>query len=118
MTTSAATQEGAAAAPPPHAGAAPPPQQLAAVASVAAGATPDSIVVRALTFALPTSGPLISDLTLELPRGSRCLLCGANGAGERGGEARALDRPALSILPPSHHTKNAHKRTPHTTRTH
>jgi hypothetical protein len=37
--------------------------------------------VRSLTFAYPGHEPLISDLTLSLPAGSRCLLCGANGGG-------------------------------------
>lgn len=62
-------------------------RQLAAVASVQAGADgevpPDSVVVRSLSFSFPfSSGPVIHDLSLALPRGSRCLLTGANGAGE------------------------------------
>lgn len=55
---------------------------LAAIASVAAGDTPDSVVVRCLSFSFPFSPPVIHDLSLELPRGSRCLLTGANGAGK------------------------------------
>ena len=54
---------------------------LAAVASVAPGDTEQSVVVRCLNFSFPFSGPVIQNLSLELPRGSRCLLTGANGAG-------------------------------------
>lgn len=38
--------------------------------------------VNSLEFAYPGSDPFISDFTLQLPRGSRCLLIGANGAGK------------------------------------
>lgn len=60
-------------------------QPLAAVAAVAPGDTEQSVVVRCLTFAFPFSTPVIQDLSLELPRGSRCLLTGANGAGAKAG---------------------------------
>jgi CCR4-NOT complex subunit CAF16 len=40
------------------------------------------VVVRSLNFSFPMSPPVIQDLSLELPRGSRCLLTGANGAGK------------------------------------
>ena len=39
------------------------------------------LAVSSLTYAYPGSLPVISDFTLNLPRGSRCLLLGANGAG-------------------------------------
>ena len=59
---------------------------LVAVASVAANdaaaAEEGAVIVRCLTFSFPTSRPIIHDLSLELPPGSRCLLTGANGAGE------------------------------------
>mmetsp|Transcript_32355 Transcript_32355/g.91707 ORF Transcript_32355/g.91707 Transcript_32355/m.91707 type:complete len:292 (-) Transcript_32355:67-942(-) len=41
-----------------------------------------SIAINSLTFAYPGCEPFISDFTMELPRGSRCLLVGANGAGK------------------------------------
>ena len=63
---------------------------LAAVASVQAGETEDSVVVRSLNFSFPFSRPVIHDLSLELPRGSRCLLTGANGAGVWRGRPPAL----------------------------
>ena len=48
---------------------------------LSADGSDDSITVRSLTFAYPGHSPLVSDLSLTLPRGSRCLLCGANGSG-------------------------------------
>jgi ABC-type multidrug transport system fused ATPase/permease subunit len=42
---------------------------------------PNAVYVNSLQFAFPGSPPFIDDFTLELPAGSRCLLCGANGAG-------------------------------------
>lgn len=60
--------------------------QLAAVASVVPGGegqAEDAVVVRCLDFTFPlSSSPTIQGLSLTLPRGSRCLLTGANGAGE------------------------------------
>lgn len=41
----------------------------------------NAVYVNSLQFAFQNSEPFISDFTLELPAGSRCLLCGANGAG-------------------------------------
>ncbi len=41
----------------------------------------DAVVVNTLTYAYPGHKPLISTMSLRLPRGSRCLLIGANGAG-------------------------------------
>ena len=42
---------------------------------------PNAVYVNSLQFAFPGGQPFIDDFTLELPAGSRCLLCGANGAG-------------------------------------
>ena len=40
----------------------------------------EALVVRSLGFSFPLqSKPVISDFSLSLPRGSRCLLLGANG---------------------------------------
>lgn len=58
------------------------PAPLAAVASVVAGEQEDAVVVRCLNFSFPFSQPVIHDLSLALPPGSRCLLTGANGAGK------------------------------------
>ncbi len=59
---------------------------LAAVASVVPGGEgqdENAVVVRCLDFTFPlSSSPTIQGLSLTLPRGSRCLLTGANGAGE------------------------------------
>jgi len=41
-----------------------------------------AIAVKSLTYAYPGHTPIISDFTLDLPGGSRCLLIGANGAGK------------------------------------
>ncbi len=57
-------------------------QPSVAVASIEQGNQQDSIVVQNLKFSFPSSGPIIDDFSLTLPRGSRCLLCGANGAGK------------------------------------
>lgn len=63
---------------------------LAAVASVAPGEQEDAVVVRSLQFAFPFSqASVIENVDLLLPRGSRCLLTGANGAGELWQEAVA-----------------------------
>lgn len=43
----------------------------------------DALAVQSLKFAYPGSKPVIDDFSLHLPAGSRCLLLGANGAGER-----------------------------------
>eukprot|EP00208_Stichococcus_sp_RCC1054_P008448 CAMPEP_0206149896 /NCGR_PEP_ID=MMETSP1473-20131121/38019_1 /ASSEMBLY_ACC=CAM_ASM_001109 /TAXON_ID=1461547 /ORGANISM="Stichococcus sp, Strain RCC1054" /LENGTH=347 /DNA_ID=CAMNT_0053547379 /DNA_START=134 /DNA_END=1179 /DNA_ORIENTATION=+ len=42
----------------------------------------DAVVVRSLSFSYPDSPPVVDGFSLSLPRGSRCLLCGANGAGK------------------------------------
>ena len=41
----------------------------------------DSVVLRSLSYAYAGHRPMLSDISLSLPRGSRCLLVGANGAG-------------------------------------
>ena len=76
----------------------------------------DALTSVSLSFAYPGHAPLVRDLSLQLPRGSRCLLCGANGggacaaAGARNGaraaaaEAAAGTRaqPRLNLPPPAH----------------
>lgn len=57
-------------------------QPSVAVASIQQGDQDDAIVVRNLKFSFPASDLIIDDFSLNLPRGSRCLLCGANGAGK------------------------------------
>lgn len=44
-----------------------------------------AVSLQGLTFAYPGCAASIKDVNLDLPRGSRCLLIGANGAGERCG---------------------------------
>jgi hypothetical protein len=41
------------------------------------------VSLKGLSYAYPGCAPSIENVNLELPRGSRCLLIGANGAGER-----------------------------------
>lgn len=41
-----------------------------------------SVSVSSLRFAYPDSPPVVDGVTLDLPRGARCLLVGANGAGK------------------------------------
>lgn len=48
----------------------------------AAGADADAVSVNSLTFEYPGQGWALADLSLQLRKGSRCLLIGANGAGE------------------------------------
>jgi len=70
-----------------------------------------SIVVQGLGFAYAGHEPVLSSVALELPRGSRCLLCGANGAAKStllqvlGGKTM-VDRDAVRVLgqPPFHTT--------------
>jgi len=45
-------------------------------------ATAAALDVLNLTFAYPSHEPLVRNLSMTLPRGSRCLLCGANGGGK------------------------------------
>lgn len=42
----------------------------------------NAVYVNSLQFSFPGSAPFISEFSLKLPAGSRCLLCGANGAGK------------------------------------
>eukprot|EP01024_Parvocaulis_polyphysoides_P051759 TRINITY_DN5103_c0_g2_i1.p1 TRINITY_DN5103_c0_g2~~TRINITY_DN5103_c0_g2_i1.p1 ORF type:complete len:297 (-),score=25.12 TRINITY_DN5103_c0_g2_i1:148-1038(-) len=42
----------------------------------------DGVVINSLQFSFPGYVPIISELSLELPKGSRCLLLGANGSGK------------------------------------
>ena len=55
--------------------------QPAAASSASGGSAPTTIDVRELTFALH-GPPILTDINLQLPAGSRCLLIGANGAGK------------------------------------
>ena len=41
-----------------------------------------AVCLNGLSFAYPGCEPSLKDINLDLPRGSRCLLIGANGAGE------------------------------------
>ena len=58
---------------------------------------PAAVLVRQLSFSFPFGREVIHDLNLELPRGSRCLLCGANGAGELAGSGRPARAAELSL---------------------
>jgi ABC-type Mn2+/Zn2+ transport system ATPase subunit len=49
---------------------------------VAAVTEIDGINLNNVTFAYPNCPPFIKDGNLNLPRGSRCLLIGANGTGK------------------------------------
>ena len=63
----------------------------------------DALTSVNLSFAYPGHAPLVRELSLQLPRGSRCLLCGANGGGacERGRKAeRAQAAAEHSLTPP------------------
>jgi ABC-type uncharacterized transport system ATPase subunit len=40
-----------------------------------------SLGIKHLTYAYPGHFPILKDLSFDLPRGSRCLLIGGNGAG-------------------------------------
>ena len=42
----------------------------------------DAVVLNTLSYAYSGHHPIISDISLTLLKGSRCLLLGANGAGE------------------------------------
>ena len=42
----------------------------------------DAVVLNTLSYAYSGHRPIVSDISLSLPKGSRCLLLGANGAGE------------------------------------
>ena len=42
----------------------------------------NAVVLNSLSYAYAGYRPVLSDISLQLPRGSRCLLVGANGAGK------------------------------------
>ena len=42
----------------------------------------DAVVLNTLSYAYSGHRPIVSTISLSLPKGSRCLLLGANGAGE------------------------------------
>ncbi len=42
----------------------------------------DAVVLNSLSYAYAGHRPVLSNISLKLPRGSRCLLVGANGAGK------------------------------------
>ena len=44
----------------------------------------NAVVLNTLSYAYSGHCPIFSDISLSLPKGSRCLLLGANGAGESG----------------------------------
>ena len=48
----------------------------------AATASPSGIALHNIQFAYPGCQPFIQGCDLDLPRGSRCLLVGANGMGK------------------------------------
>lgn len=41
-----------------------------------------TVKINQLQYAYPGCAPFIQNMSLELPKGARCLLLGANGAGE------------------------------------
>lgn len=43
---------------------------------------PSAVSLNGLNFAYPGCKASIKDVNLEIPKGSRCLLIGANGAGQ------------------------------------
>jgi hypothetical protein len=47
-----------------------------------AGQQENAVQLNDLTFSYPGCEPFISNCSIDLPKGSRCLLIGANGAGE------------------------------------
>ena len=74
------------------------------------GAGDDSLLIRSLSFAFPGHAPMLSDISLRLPRGARCLLCGANGGG-------AFPPRAFCVAArPSTPARRAHSRTAATLR--
>ena len=42
----------------------------------------DAVVLNTLSYAYSGHRPIVSNISLTLPKGSRCLLLGANGAGQ------------------------------------
>ena len=41
-----------------------------------------AVSLNDLTFSYPGCPPFVNNCSIDLPKGSRCLLIGANGAGE------------------------------------
>ncbi|KAK9803153.1 hypothetical protein WJX72_004123 [[Myrmecia] bisecta] len=58
------------------------PEGLECAGVVTTDSDSDAIKVQSLQYAYPGYAPVISDFSLSLPPGSRCLLVGANGAGK------------------------------------
>ena len=84
---------------------------LVKIGKITATEDEESVAVKNLSFAFPTSEVIVDDFSLTLPRGSRAILCGANGAGKTtllqilGGKymvnkdtVRILGRPAFHDL--------------------
>ena len=55
---------------------------LVEIAKVEQGNADAAISVNSLTYAFAGYPPVVSEVSIQLPRGSRCLLIGANGAGK------------------------------------
>lgn len=55
---------------------------MAAAVAPPLGGDVSAVRLEALNFAYPGCAPSVRDVSLDLPRGARCLLIGANGAGE------------------------------------
>jgi CCR4-NOT complex subunit CAF16 len=55
---------------------------MAPTVPAAGEADTGSMVIRSLAYSYPGGKEILSDFSLELPPGSRCLLSGANGAGK------------------------------------
>ncbi len=49
--------------------------------AMTAGQNENAVALNDLTFSYPYCPPFISNCSIDLPKGSRCLLIGANGAG-------------------------------------
>ncbi|GAX84364.1 hypothetical protein CEUSTIGMA_g11786.t1 [Chlamydomonas eustigma] len=79
---------------------------------VVTGADIYGIALNNVTFAYPNCPPFIKEGNLKLPRGSRCLLIGANGTGKTTllqlvGGKYMVDKTAISVIgrPPFHDTQ-------------
>lgn len=71
------------------------------------------LAINSLSYAYPGSLPVISDFTLNLPRGSRCLLLGANGAGNTRSSASLQTKLELSLRSPVQRQKLVYFRQKH-----
>ncbi|GMH44842.1 hypothetical protein BSKO_12794 [Bryopsis sp. KO-2023] len=58
------------------------PQAVALPNGTHADGEDNAVEANSLRFSFPGSEPVIKDFTLKLPKGSRCLLAGANGSGK------------------------------------